>query len=88
MPSFSVGSATDPSVSGNEEFRVSVYQPAPILPIHTTTSRRTNNLPPIRLIAESDKPVRPREAAAMKPQFTIKEPEVLQAPEPSDILGA
>lgn len=76
MPSSATISATDASVSGIAEFRVTADQLASILTTHAATSRYTNLLPPSHRIAGSGIPELCWKAAAMELQIMIGEPGV------------
>lgn len=52
----SIGSAADTNISGIAEFLIFAKHPAPVPPIHITTSRCTNFLTPSHRITRSDIP--------------------------------
>lgn len=76
MSHSSTGFATKANLSGIAESRISIDQPAPTLPIHNSTSCRTNLLDSSLRIAGIDKPILHWEVASMRPQLTIGEPDV------------
>lgn len=64
MPFYTIGCATGENVSRFTKFHIFVEQLAPVSPMHTATSHRTNFLFPSRHFAGSDILVYRREAAA------------------------
>lgn len=72
-------------MSGIVLSRVPTDQPGLIPPVHTAPSRRTNHLPPSRRIAGIYILASCRKADVIESQLTIQEPEVQNAPLPSDI---
>lgn len=88
MLSNSTSSKPDPNVSGIAQFCVSAGLPAPVTPIHTAKSRRTNLFPPSHRIAGSEIPIHCMKAAAMQRQLMLGEPDVRSATLPCDMHAA
>lgn len=86
--SSTICSPTDANVFGIAKYLVFADQPAPIPPIQTITSRRTNLLPMSRRIDGSNILSRPRKTAAMEQQLMIGETDVQNSPLPSDTHAA
>lgn len=76
LPYSSTNFGTNANVFGIAESVVLANQKVPIPPIRTSTSRRTNLLPPSCHKAWIDIPVRCSEAPAMQPRDIIGEPDV------------
>lgn len=77
--------ATDANVSGNAKSLVPADQPAPATHVHIATSRLSILLPTTYSNAGSDLPACRKETAVIKPLFTIRKPNVCNAPLPSDM---
>lgn len=81
MASTLTDSVTDLNVSEIAKSRILAdQQPAPISPIHTTTSRRINLFPQSCCISRSHLFVRSCVAAVIKPRDTIGGPDICDAP--------